>query len=136
MALPFCTWGLPAGEARSWTPEHAYTPSQCTLRAPRLAPSTLGKCLRNKTISFAGDSVLRELALALAALLDSLDFQAASLPKYSAACWQRAPCKVRRALQGPTPINQTTRSSESVETPCAHGKPLSRAWNTASSLRG
>ena len=108
---PPCSFSVQAGEG-SWG-QHTFAPRNCEVPPLRIAP--LRQCLRNKTISFVGDSVMRELALAMASLLDTLGAEnAESLnpslgqPKFNGKCWSgSAQCAIRRALNGPTPINQT-----------------------------
>ena len=76
--LPECSFDAQVGEGAWGQGElhHAFTPRGCRLRAP-LSASHLRRCLRNKTLSFAGDSVVRELALAMASLLSNASSQTA-----------------------------------------------------------
>jgi len=58
-----------------WAPDQAFVPHTCRLRRP-LEAKPLRRCLANRTISFVGDSVMRELGLAMASLLESFGTQA------------------------------------------------------------
>ena len=116
MPLPPCSFSVQAGEGSWGQRQPTFVPGNCAVSP--LPVASLRQCLRNKTLSFIGDSVMREMALAMASLLQSLGADDAEdldpslgRPKFNGECWSRigsVPCWIRRQLSGPTPINQTS----------------------------
>lgn len=129
MTLKPCTFANQATSG-TWGPAQSFTPSTCDLRS--LEADAVRKCLANRTLTFIGDSVLREFGLGLASLLDSYDTQpqkgeskqdrrwrvhAASGRPQNQAVGAALNRTVRKALSGPTPLRNTLGSRGSWRHP-------------------
>lgn len=66
-ALPACTFALQADTGAWDFEQRTFTPSNCEERL--ITPAAGRQCLRNRTLTFAGDSIVRDFAVALASYL-------------------------------------------------------------------
>ena len=115
--LPQCTFESQVDHGLWNFSSRTFRPQSCLLRP--LTRAAVRSCLRNRTLTFIGDSVLRELSLAVANLLSGLD---GSTGEPADAAWLSAdkgePAFVfpvvggslRRMLFGPSPVRNTAGS--------------------------
>ena len=68
---PPCTYELQASDAAWDVQARSFTPRNC--RVSRITPRAARQCLHNRTLEFIGDSMVRDLAMAVGSFLGGFD---------------------------------------------------------------
>ena len=85
-STPDCSWTNQPRSGEWNTAAHSFSPRSCRFRP--IAPAAVAECLRGRTLSFLGDSNIRDLGVAIASVLVGV-----------------APSKAEEAIIGATRFN-------------------------------